>query len=81
MKYVPGLSHGVCNYSNTFELDARKAGYGDFDINIQGSSRALVDFTEEEDAHYIIVYKVATPGNYYIEIKFDKRNIPGNGYQ
>lgn len=58
-------------------MDARDAGFGDFDVVIKGVSRATIEYIEEEEALYKIKYHVSLPGLYLIEIKYDLKHIPG----
>lgn len=75
------MSTGVAGQQNSFKLDARNAGFGDFDVVIKGASRATIEYMEEEEALYKIKYHVALPGDYQIEIKYDLKHIPGKGNQ
>lgn len=72
------MSTGLAGQPNIFSLDARQAGYGDFDVVIKGVSRASIEYLEEDEALYKIKYYVSLPGDYQIEIKYDLHHIPGN---
>lgn len=75
-----GLSTGLAGQPNIFSLDARQAGYGDFDVVIKGVSRASIEYLEEDEALYKIKYYVSLPGDYQIEIKYDLHHIPGSPF-
>ncbi|XP_066922379.1 filamin-A-like isoform X2 [Clytia hemisphaerica] len=75
-----GLVTGIASQPNSFKLDAREAGYGDFDVVIKGASRASIEYIEEEEALYKIKYFVELPGLYQIEIKYDLKHIPGSPF-
>lgn len=76
-----GLEGGQTNQPSFFTLDARKAGYGDFDILIKGPSQAdIVYHDQDDDTLYTVEYRVSLPGDYSIEIKYDNRHIPGSPF-
>ena len=75
-----GLVSGIAGQLNSFKLDARDAGFGDFDVVIKGVSRATIEYIEEEEGLYKIKYHVSLPGLYLIEIKYDLKHIPGMKY-
>ncbi|XP_047122697.1 filamin-A isoform X1 [Hydra vulgaris] len=75
-----GLSTGLAGQSNIFTLDARQAGCGDFDVVINGESRASIEYIEEEEAFFKIKYQVVSPGDYIIEVKYAEKHIPGSPF-
>ncbi|XP_065067170.1 filamin-A-like [Rhopilema esculentum] len=76
-----GLESGHTSQPCFFTLDARKAGYGDFDILIKGPSQAdILYHDQDDDTLYTVEYHVALPGDYFIEIKYDNRHIPGSPF-
>eukprot|EP00794_Sanderia_malayensis_P006247 gene6247-6966_t len=76
-----GLESGHTNQPCFFTLDARKAGYGDFDILVKGPSQAdIVYHDQDDDTLYTVEFRVALPGDYSIEIKYDSKHIPGSPF-
>ena len=77
----PGLASGHTNQPCFFTLDARKAGYGDFDILIKGPSQAdIIYHDQDDDTLYTVEFRVALSGDYSIEIKYDNKHIPGSPF-
>lgn len=75
-----GLRTGIAGQQNSFKLDAREAGFGDFDVVIKGASRAAIEYIEEDEALYKIKYFVELPGMYQIEIKYDTTHVSGSPF-
>ena len=76
-----GLESGHTNQPCFFTLDARKAGYGDFDILVKGPSQAdIIYHDQDDDTLYTVEYRVALPGDYSIEIRYDNKHIPGSPF-
>ena len=72
---------GHTNQPCFFTLDARKAGYGDFDILIKGPSQAdIIYHDQDDDTLYTVEFRVSLPGDYSIEIKYDNKHIPGSPF-
>ena len=83
MNYIlsySGLTKGSIDEVGEFLLDARRAGYGNFDVVIKGESRASIEYIEEEDSVYKIKYYVTEPGDYSVEVKYDSCHIPGSPF-
>jgi len=76
-----GLASGHTNQPCFFTLDARKAGYGDFDILIKGPSQAdIIYHDQDDDTLYTVEFRVSLPGDYSIEIRYDNKHIPGSPF-
>lgn len=81
MRSFLGLKAGNTNQPCFFTLDARKAGYGDFDILIKGPSQAdIIYHDQDDDTLYTVEFRVSLPGDYSIEIKYDNKHIPGSPF-
>ena len=78
---ILGLASGHTNQPCFFTLDARKAGYGDFDILIKGPSQAdIIYHDQDDDTLYTVEFRVSLPGDYSIEIRYDNKHIPGSPF-
>ncbi|EEB10613.1 Filamin-C, putative [Pediculus humanus corporis] len=77
----PGLERGEQGEACEFNVWTREAGAGSLAISVEGPSKAEIDFKDRKDGSCYVSYKVGTPGEYRVGIKFNDQHIPDSPYK
>lgn len=78
----PGLGPIVnsCR-STTVHIDARKAGFGNIDVFVDGPTRTPIHCIDNHDGTCSMYYVPVLTGIYYLRVMFDGRHVPGSPFQ
>ncbi|CAB3406891.1 unnamed protein product [Caenorhabditis bovis] len=76
-----GVVRGETGNFNSFNLYHREAGPGKLTVTVEGPSKAALEFKDHKDGNCHVDYKVATPGEYIIAVKFNDQHIPDSPFK
>ncbi|EGT48588.1 hypothetical protein CAEBREN_07537 [Caenorhabditis brenneri] len=76
-----GVVRGETGTLNAFNIYHREAGAGALAVSIEGPSKATLEFKDHKDGNCHVDYKVATPGEYVVAIKFNDQHIPDSPFK
>ncbi|CAI5447621.1 unnamed protein product [Caenorhabditis angaria] len=76
-----GVVRGETGLPNSFNVYHREAGAGNLSVAIEGPSKATLEFKEHKDGNCHVDYKVATPGEYILAVKFNDQHIPDSPFK
>ncbi|EFO87325.1 hypothetical protein CRE_31441 [Caenorhabditis remanei] len=76
-----GVVRGETGTLNAFNIYHREAGAGALAVSIEGPSKATLEFKDHKDGNCHVDYKVATPGEYVVAVKFNDQHIPDSPFK
>lgn len=76
-----GVVRGETGTLNAFNIYHREAGAGALAVSVEGPSKATLEFKDHKDGNCHVDYKVATPGEYVVAIKFNDQHIPDSPFK
>ncbi|CDH93091.1 Calponin-homology (CH) domain-containing protein [Caenorhabditis elegans] len=76
-----GVVRGETGTFNAFNIYHREAGVGAVAVTIEGPSKATLEFKDHNDGNCHVDYKVATPGEYVVAVKFNDQHIPDSPFK
>ncbi|CAI2350258.1 unnamed protein product [Caenorhabditis sp. 36 PRJEB53466] len=76
-----GVIRGETGTPNAFNVYHREAGAGNLVVSVEGPSKATLEFKEHKDGNCHVDYKVLTPGEYIVAIKFNDQHIPDSPFK
>ncbi|XP_028303701.1 filamin B a isoform X2 [Gouania willdenowi] len=77
----PGLSQGLTNQTNKFNIITRGAGIGGLGIAVEGPSESKMSCKDNKDGSCSVDYVPLTPGSYDINVTFGGEHIPGSPFK
>ncbi|CAP29958.1 Protein CBG10541, partial [Caenorhabditis briggsae] len=76
-----GVVRGETGTLNAFNIYHREAGAGALAVSVEGPSKATLEFKDHKDGNCHVDYKVATPGEYIVAVKFNDQHIPDSPFK
>ncbi|GMR46035.1 hypothetical protein PMAYCL1PPCAC_16230 [Pristionchus mayeri] len=76
-----GVVRGETTAWQSFNLYSREAGAGKLNVAIEGPSKATLKFEDHKDGNCHVDYKVTTPGEYSISVKFNDVHIADSPFK
>uniref|UniRef100_A0A8R1DV24 Uncharacterized protein n=2 Tax=Caenorhabditis japonica TaxID=281687 RepID=A0A8R1DV24_CAEJA len=76
-----GVLRGETGTLNSFNIYHREAGAGALAVSVEGPSKAALEFKDHKDGNCHVDYKVVTPGEYIVAIKFNDQHIPDSPFK
>uniref|UniRef100_F1KQ16 Filamin-A n=1 Tax=Ascaris suum TaxID=6253 RepID=F1KQ16_ASCSU len=75
------LTAGEVNEVLSFNVYTREAGEGTLEVSVEGPSKADVRIIEHEDGNLHVEYKVSSPGEYIMGVKFNGEHLPDSPFK
>eukprot|EP00731_Ephydatia_muelleri_P018455 Em0011g495a len=79
--YGDGLKSARTDHRAEFTVDASEAGPGAIDISVSGPSECTVNVEDNEDGTYSVTYTAQKAGEYSINVRCAKIDVPGSPFQ
>lgn len=77
----PGLNSGKTNVYNDIMIEKKDYVSGRLTTEIEGPSRVVIRYTDNQDGTLKVSYKATIPGDYTITLKLDTFYLPGCPYR
>uniref|UniRef100_A0A915C7H0 Calponin-homology (CH) domain-containing protein n=1 Tax=Parascaris univalens TaxID=6257 RepID=A0A915C7H0_PARUN len=77
----PGLGTVLAARSTHVLIDAKRAGFGNIDLFVDGPAKTPINCIDNHDGTCSMFYEPLVPGVYYLRVMFDDCHVPGSPFK
>lgn len=77
----PGLGTVLAARSTHVLIDAKRAGFGNIDLFVDGPAKTPIHCIDNHDGTCSMFYEPLVPGVYYLRVMFDDCHVPGSPFK